>query len=67
MAVDALDPGADGTFPYWPRLPDGSTDARRMPRGPRLARLADGRQVFLDPAPGEPDGSSAGPPEPPAA
>lgn len=67
MATDALDPGPDGDYPHWPRNPDGSTDERRMPRGPRRHRLPDGTVITLDPAPGNPDGTYAGPPEPPPA
>lgn len=33
MANDALDPGPNGDYPYWPRNPDGSTDRERMPKG----------------------------------
>jgi len=65
-ATDALDPGEDGSFPYWPRLPDGSTDPERMPRGPRPVRMPDGTWSVMDPAPGNPDGTYAGPPEPAA-
>lgn len=63
-AQDALDPGADGSFPFWPRNADGTTDEERMPRGPRTMRGPDGKLLIYDPAPGEPDGTYAGPPEP---
>ncbi len=67
MATDALDPGEDGSYPFWPRNPDGTTDEQRMPRGKRVHhRLHDGTPVYIDPAPGLPDGTYAGPPEPPA-
>lgn len=66
-ATDALDPGPNGDFPWWPRLPDGSTDPERMPRGPRTMRGPDGKALIYDPAPGLPDGTRAGPPEPPPA
>ncbi len=33
MANDALDPGLDGTYPFWPRKPDGTENPERMPRG----------------------------------
>jgi hypothetical protein len=64
MTTDALDPGPGGDYPHWPRKPDGSTDDKRMPRGARKTRLADGRVVVLDPAPGDADGTYAGPSEP---
>lgn len=38
MANDALDPGPDGTYPYWPRNPDGSPDMERMAGLRREAR-----------------------------
>ena len=37
----------------------------RMPRGPRTMRGPDGKPLVYDPAPGLPDGTYAGPPEPP--
>lgn len=45
MARDALDPGPDGTYPYWPRHPDGSS---RMPPGERWHTAPDGRTVLID-------------------
>ncbi len=67
-AQDALAPGPDGTFPFWPRRADGTTDPERMPRGARRQLMPDGRTVVvIDPAPGNPDGTYAGPPEPPVA
>lgn len=65
MTTDALDPGPDNSFPFWPRLADGITDPARMPRGARAMRGPDGTGVVYDPAPGNPDGTPAGPPEPP--
>lgn len=35
MAIDALDPGDDFTFPYLPRTPEGYLDTRLMPIGER--------------------------------
>lgn len=67
MTTDALDPGADGSYPHWPRRADGTTDEARMPRGPRRVRMPDGSWGVMDPAPGNPDGTLAGPPEPPPA
>lgn len=49
MTRDALDPGPDGTYPYWPRNPDGT-----IRRGPEPYRQ-DG--VLIDPRPGKPDGT----------
>ncbi len=66
MTTDALDPGPDGDYPHWPRNPDGTTDEERMPSGPRRSRTrrdAAGNPVVVDPAPGNPDGSRAGPPQ----
>lgn len=57
MAQDALDPGPDGSYPYMPRLPDGSIDPERMPRGTRLQRTPDGDVVLIDVTPSNtPDG-----------
>lgn len=39
MTTDALDPGEDGSYPWWPRLPDGTTNPERMPRGPRQVHI----------------------------
>ena len=61
MATDALDPGPAGDYPYWPRNPDGSTDRTRRPKGKQKHRTPDGRLVDVDPAPGNPDGTYAGP------
>lgn len=63
-AQDALDPGPLGDYPHWPRNADGTTDEQRMPRGPRMMRGPDGKPVLYDPAPGNVDGTLAGPPEP---
>jgi hypothetical protein len=61
MTTDALDPGPEGDYPYWPRNPDGTTDRTRMPAGPRKHRRSDGVAIYIDPAPGNPDGTYAGP------
>lgn len=60
MTTDALDPGPNGDYPHWPRNPDGTTDRKRMPKGSRRKRL-DGGAINIDPAPGNPDGTPAGP------
>ncbi len=74
MAVDALDPGPDGTYPYWPRdaagrpLTSHSTAQEEdagtyMPTG---LHRQDGR--LLDLTPTGPDGQPITPPTiPPAA
>lgn len=56
MTRDALDPG-DGSYPAWPRLPDGAWDTTRMPVG---IHLQDGRHVDLTPR--HVDGSPIVPP-----
>ena len=52
MAEDALDPGPNGTYPFWPRNPDGTEDRRRMPRGsyPQRSRQT-GERVVTDQTP----------------
>ena len=47
---DALDPGPDGTYPWWPRKPDGSWDELRMPTGERFERRG-GRVYRVDVTP----------------
>ena len=59
MAKDALDPGPDGTYPYWPRKPDGSWDEERMPTGIHFGRKPKGR---LDLTPRHRDGTPIVPP-----
>ena len=54
MARDALEPGVEGTFPNWPRRPDGSPDPERMPTGTRRQRTPDGRVVVIDETPRHP-------------
>lgn len=56
MAVDALDPGPDGTYPNLPRNPDGTLDTARMPIGIRRQVTPDGRVVTIDVEPTLPDG-----------
>lgn len=63
MAKDALDPGPDGSYPNWPRLPDGSPDPARMPRGLRWQWSKDRRRwVRIDVTPRDPDGNEIHPP-----
>lgn len=47
MPNDALDPG-DGTYPHWPRRPDGSPDPERMPQGVTRQRGPDGKVRVID-------------------
>lgn len=56
-AVDALDPGPNGDYPNWPRLPDGTPDPERMPTG---LTTQDG--VPIDVTPRAPDGTPIVPP-----
>ncbi len=60
MPNDALDPGPNGDYPHWPRLPDGSSDPVRMPTG---LRWQDG--VLIDVTPRHPDGTPIVPPNTP--
>jgi hypothetical protein len=51
--LDALEPGPDGSYPAFPRRPDGSPDYERaglLPRGspPVPHRAPDGRLVLID-------------------
>lgn len=48
-ATDALDPDEDGSYPFWPRRADGTTDPERMPRGPRTMRGTDGKRLVYRP------------------
>lgn len=65
MPHDALDPG-DGTYPYWPRKPDGSPDPERMPTGQHRQRIRKGKRsgevVVTDQTPRKPDGTPIVPP-----
>lgn len=66
MTNDALDPGPDGSYPHWPRRPDGSLEAgpgTRMPTGTVRHRTKDGRVVLVDVTPtNTPDGRLDPPP-----
>lgn len=77
MAEDAFDPGPDGTYPHWPRRPDGrpagiglpvTNEAEReaeerMPTGTGKQRLPNGEVVLIDLTPRHPDGSPIVPPD----
>jgi hypothetical protein len=56
MAIDALDPGPNGDYPYLPRNPDGTLDTDRMPIGLRRQTGPDGTTVLVDIEPTLPDG-----------
>ncbi|MGY1733907.1 hypothetical protein ACI798_20550 [Geodermatophilus sp. SYSU D01045] len=45
MTTDALDPGTDGTYPFWPRTDAAGT---RMPTGVHLQPGPDGQPVPVD-------------------
>lgn len=45
MATDALDPGPNGDYPYWPRDSQAGT---RMPTGVQQHRTPDGQVVAVD-------------------
>lgn len=63
MAQDAFDPGPNGDYPWWPRLPDGTPDPARMPTG---EHLQDG--TLIDVTPRNANGNPIVPPTiPPAA
>ncbi len=64
MAEDALDPGPDGTYPHWPRRPDGTPDPERMPTGTHRQKVPGkrGRRVIVDVTPRRPDGTPIEPP-----
>lgn len=59
MAHDALDPGPDGSYPYWPRRADGSWDTQRMPTG--VSQTPGGVPVDLTPR--HADGTPIVPPD----
>jgi hypothetical protein len=63
VAQDALDPGPDGSYPYWPRKPDGSWDEERMPAGNRPARDSRGRRIVINLTVHRPDGTPIVPPD----
>lgn len=75
MATDALDPGPDGDYPYFPRDAEGNpvwSDATgenqergtMMPRGIQLMRdpANPGRLIAVDITPYLPDGTPIDPP-----
>jgi hypothetical protein len=63
MPNDALDPGEDGTYPHWPRRPDGSPDPERMPTGLHKQRIPrTNRRVVVDLTMRDPDGNPINPP-----
>jgi len=66
MANDALEPGPAGTYPHWPRKPDGSPDPARMPTGITGHRIRKGprkgQTVVIDQTPRKPDGTPIVPP-----
>ncbi|WP_068153503.1 hypothetical protein [Rhodococcoides corynebacterioides] len=66
MAVDALDPGPRGDYPYLPRNPDGSLDSNLMPVGERLRRGRDGQLLIIDVTPTVADGRKVTEIPPPA-
>ena len=51
MARDALEPGPGGTYPNWPRRPDGSPDPARMPTGSHKQKTETGEVVVVDVTP----------------
>jgi hypothetical protein len=55
MALDALDPGPSGDYPWIPRNPDGTLDTVRMPVGLRRQRV-NRELVLIDVTPTLPDG-----------
>lgn len=62
MARDALEEGPDGTFPNWPRRPDGTPDPARMPTGSHKQKTKTGEVVVVDVTPRKPDGTPINPP-----
>ncbi|CAN5860183.1 hypothetical protein BH23ACT8_BH23ACT8_15670 [soil metagenome] len=61
MTTDALDPGPNGDYPYWPRDEESGT---RMPTGLRWARASDGRLIRIDVTPRHRDGRPIDPDDP---
>lgn len=70
MAHDALDPGPDGDYPFFPRLPDGSPAwSDRCPadyRGSRVPRcmttiVRDGQRFIIDQSPRDANGDRINP------
>jgi hypothetical protein len=70
VANDALDPGPEGDYPYWPRKVDGTPDEDRMPTGVEIRpprkrnRLREGAAYF-NLRPHDEDGVPIIPPERP--
>jgi hypothetical protein len=72
MAADALDPGPNGDYPYFPRLPDGSPAwADTVPAGysgtvilrcESWVTLSDGRRIGVDETPRDAEGNPINPP-----
>lgn len=56
MAIDALEPGPDNTYPNLPRNTDGSLNTELMPVGKRRHLDPEGRSVLIDVEPTGPDG-----------
>ncbi len=52
MTTDALDPGPDGTYPFWPHTGAAGT---RMPTGVYLQPGPDGQPVRVDLTPTDAD------------
>ncbi len=71
MAHDALDPGPDGTYPFFPRLSDGSPawadrcppdyTGTRMPRGVTTI-VRGGQRYLIDQTPRDASGAPIDPP-----
>ena len=53
MTTDALDPGPEGDYPYWPR---DEEDGTRMPTGTSIHLDAHGRRWTVDLTPRDSDG-----------
>jgi hypothetical protein len=53
MARDALEENG-GSFPNWPRRPDGSPDPARMPTGSHRQKTRSGKVVIVDVTPRHP-------------
>lgn len=60
MANDALDPGPNGDYPYWPRNPDGTS---AMPTGVHKHVDGEGKTHAIDITPRHPDGTPIVPPD----
>ncbi|GHJ27129.1 hypothetical protein TPA0910_15620 [Streptomyces hygroscopicus subsp. sporocinereus] len=71
MALDALGPGPDGSYPWFPRLPDGSPawsdrcpadyHGGRVPRGMTTV-MRNGRCYLIDQTPRDANGAPIDPP-----